>query len=509
MIAPWGLVVGTARLQIAAAWVSLALQAGISVSGNFGFFNILTALLALPAFDVSSPASTLTAGDWVHPLAVVFPFTLLALAFNTWVNVSWVHWWTLRWMPFRSLYARLKPWHLFSSYGVFPPHSVPRHRFVPIVEGSSDGLAWKTYGYRFQTVHEGSPPPLVVSPYHPRFEYTFFYTFIGALDSLYISLSADDPYHFSRTTYHHRLALCLLEGKAPVMDLFPRNPFPDPTSPPSFVRIALYMFEPVVAAAAESEGSPVFWRKSFVHEQLPPISLETHAHLWRTWLPIPEIFHADHYLWRRRALNASSLRLSLAGPAVPDWFWEFVANYGPRAPRMASDAADGAPWSVRVDARARIVRERFEPAELRELEKLLGRVTWRLVDATERVALGGDAPMVSHYCFLTLLAHMVIAEGRESVEAVLRNPRAVAPLAATWSLDDAMFFFGLFWNEFLAYSGTTRGQRQVVEPVLLPFLPFCCGGCVLTPHLPSSPLCGFLLGSAQVPSYECHRGEGS
>lgn len=102
--------------------------------------------------------------------------------FNTWMNLSWYFWPSLRFLdPIRSFYRFLAPFTIINSYGVFPPHAVPKERFfyffiiiitdiyiilrfTPVIEGSNDGKTWKEYEYKYLT-----KLPWLLSPFHPRY----------------------------------------------------------------------------------------------------------------------------------------------------------------------------------------------------------------------------------------------------------------------------------------------------------------------------------------------------
>lgn len=56
------------------------------------------------------------------------------------------------------------------AIGVFPPHSSPPARFVPIFEGSTDGKTWRRYKYKYMTSATTSCPRHI-APFHPRWDH--------------------------------------------------------------------------------------------------------------------------------------------------------------------------------------------------------------------------------------------------------------------------------------------------------------------------------------------------
>jgi hypothetical protein len=109
VLAPFALFCTGLPRAVAAAAV-LALQVGIQLGGNFGHFNILSAVLCIPMFDVASsltevqpPARGTGDGfldflDGLYPLvcgglaAVLLLGGMMCFAFNSWVSQGWLHW---------------------------------------------------------------------------------------------------------------------------------------------------------------------------------------------------------------------------------------------------------------------------------------------------------------------------------------------------------------------------------------------------------------------------------
>ena len=177
--------------------------------------------------------------------------------------------------------------------GVFPPHSSPPARFVPVFEGSLDGKTWSRYKYKYMTSARTSCP-CHIAPFHPRWDHAgkpvlnclgstemycdavvisthcyneraetvslrisfaiVFYEAFGLnAHNFSSSLNVAHPYRFSRSTPLHRLAQRLLEspdGLRPVeMAIFGAqgNPFYNTPERPTRIRVSLYMFTPATS----------------------------------------------------------------------------------------------------------------------------------------------------------------------------------------------------------------------------------------------------------------------
>ena len=130
IIVPWGfLLPGVPRAV--AGLCSILLMAAIHFTGNWGHFNILTAVVSMSALDVTSASVPLpSAGaDWPELVAygaavgLLLPASLLMFAIsNSWVNrVLWSIPGLQHLLPIRIMHF-LGPYRIVHGYGVFPPH---------------------------------------------------------------------------------------------------------------------------------------------------------------------------------------------------------------------------------------------------------------------------------------------------------------------------------------------------------------------------------------------------
>jgi len=223
---------GLPRL-IAAGGIA-SLMAGIQATGNFGYFNLLTAVLCIPLLDATSTLLPAIVADTVRPLlapASVWPFSTVAsastaaaaaaaapgaaallpssvvntwicvillplavvsFAFNSWVNLGWA------WFPgWRRALAGVSspatrtavqflldwvrwwaPFRLVAAYGVFPPNAMPPARWACIFETSQDGAVWSRLEWRW-FVSTDHTAPAWVAPFHPRIDHAVFYLGMG------------------------------------------------------------------------------------------------------------------------------------------------------------------------------------------------------------------------------------------------------------------------------------------------------------------------------------------
>jgi predicted DCC family thiol-disulfide oxidoreductase YuxK len=195
------------RLRRWAAKATLLLQLVIAVTGNYGFFNLLTAVLCLflysdrelPRFPLSIQTKnsqlrfrTITAGVW---------FACILLGLNL-----------------------LSTWRVWNSYGLFAVMTKSRPEIS--IEGSNDGKIWKTYRFKYKPNHPEDRPPFIPL-FMPRLDWQMWFAALG-------------PHR--RSMWLTLLERRLLEGSPQVVGLLESNPFPD--APPKWVRTRIRSFVP-------------------------------------------------------------------------------------------------------------------------------------------------------------------------------------------------------------------------------------------------------------------------
>lgn len=451
--------------RLLAALLTAGLMLVIQLVGNYGFFNLLSLALCVTLlddksslFDTPLPPSA-TPGQLVESGVAFAAFVggLLYLPFNHWCTRTFLDWQPLvdaRSLPLRALFAfyrALSPFRVLHSYGVFPPHSGPPARVVPILEGSLDGETWHEYDYRRQPSKAQSPPTLT-APGQPRLDYSLAYEALGHNHSgLFCSLSGTgNPYRFSHEGPMDRLVERLLEGSPPVLALLGKSPFPAGSPAPKAIRVHLCMLTP--ASPSERARTGQWWTRRPVGVHL--FETRRRETLWDSWLLDPELFHWDHVLWKRRAPALQALvrwnggdplaaLTSAAGVSGADVaaFWEELIPI-----------ADGVEWERLPEVVARL-RERFDDAGRRRLERTLGRLALLLSARLEPHFRGAREPRLALPSFfhLGLLVHHIILKGRAAYERALAEPGHAAELASDLTVGSGLYCPALFWFETLRF----------------------------------------------------------
>ena len=212
---------GPRRMRLAGAAGLAALQAGIALTGNYGIFNLLTMALCLLAIDdrqwprwtpLENPA---LAGRFLPKSGLALIAT--PIIFLSMVPLCRSFRKPMPWLaPLAEAYEYIAPFRTINGYGLFAVMTTERREII--IQGSDDGIRWKTYEFRYKPGPLKRPPPMI-APYMPRLDWQMWFAALGSLEG--------NPWLQS-------LLLHLLTGSRPVLDLLENNPFPD--KPPRHVR---------------------------------------------------------------------------------------------------------------------------------------------------------------------------------------------------------------------------------------------------------------------------------
>lgn len=151
-----------------------------------------------------------------------------------------------------ALRARLGPFRSVNSYGLFASMTTTRPEIV--VEGSDDGREWKAYEFKWKPGALDHKPGFV-QPHQPRLDWQMWFAALG---------------DYRQNPWLINFQVRLLEGEPAVLALIEENPFPD--RPPRYIRSVLYQYNFTDRAARESTGQ--WWRRELLGLYSPPFSLE-------------------------------------------------------------------------------------------------------------------------------------------------------------------------------------------------------------------------------------------
>ena len=299
LVVPW--CVFSRRLRQPGMWLLLAFQFLIAATGNYGFFNLLTAVLCLSWLDtggfgwmagrggqVDSPAQPApAAGDgspllaasrrirWAAAAAILCLSLLVAARELTrslprgpdtppvagtaadLVDRVLVD-------PATPLLRAIAPFRSINGYGLFRAMTTSRPEIV--VETSADGMRWTELAFRFKP-GDSRRPPRAAQPHMPRLDWQMWF-------------AALDP---QRADWLGPFVTRVFEGEPAVLRLL--GAADRRTHPPNYLRLRLYDYtfsEPGAGRAYGAAGGPaVWWRRELLYD-LSPVLERT------AFVPVPD-----------------------------------------------------------------------------------------------------------------------------------------------------------------------------------------------------------------------------
>jgi predicted DCC family thiol-disulfide oxidoreductase YuxK len=254
---------GPRNVRIAGAGAMLLLQGGIAATGNYTFFNLLTASLCLLLLDDRAwPAGLrgfVTAGParrergW--PLLFTAPVSAVAVSLTgvqllgaVGVLSSWPQ-------PLAAIHAKLAAFRSFNSYGLFAVMTTRRPEII--LEGSRDGEHWTEYEFKWKPGDVNRRPRLV-APFQPRLDWQMWFAALGG---------------FEQNPWLAAFIQRLLEGAPEATALLGRNPFVE--APPRFIRAVLYDYH----FTTRADRTKAWWKREYTGIYCPALTLNAEGEL--------------------------------------------------------------------------------------------------------------------------------------------------------------------------------------------------------------------------------------
>ncbi len=232
---------GPRTLRRVAFGAFTALQAVFAGTGNYGFFNLLSAWLGLPLLLEPAPAPRSRLREGAEALLAA---PLL------WISTKeLLRRFVPRALPVDAVEERLAPLRVANGYGLFSVMTTVRPEIL--LEGSQDGERWEEYGFRYKP-GPVDRPPVQVAPHQPRLDWQLWFAALGSPPGWFSSLMAR-----------------LLEGAPEVLALLGHNPFPQ--RPPRYARAVLYEYE--MTSPQERARTGAWWRRARLGLYFPVVTL--------------------------------------------------------------------------------------------------------------------------------------------------------------------------------------------------------------------------------------------
>jgi lipase maturation factor 1 len=267
------------RFRIACFCIVTPFEIAIILTANYTFLNYLVLALGFLLLDdrviewilparlrslvnrPTAPASTVASppvgsrAQWRKRLApvrmAIAGICLGLIVYSTGVQLIW------RVFPRVPLpeqpVTMLAPFRIAERYGLF--ESMTHARYEIEFQGSSDGINWTPYPFRYKP-QDVRWPPGIYAPYQPRFEWNLWFASLGTWRQYRFVLFAEER---------------ILTSEPDVLALFASNPFAN--APPKQVRAVIYQYWFTDAATKRTQGT--WWRRELLGNYAPALERES------------------------------------------------------------------------------------------------------------------------------------------------------------------------------------------------------------------------------------------
>ncbi len=243
-------------------------QVGIILTSNYAFLNYLVLVLGFLLLDDRFLARFFPRSTWAPAAAAASPPPSAPADSRGWQHylrfsveafaLTWIFYVTTALLifmvsptaplPTRPIRA-LEPFRVANEFGLFAV--MTRGRYEIEFQGSTDGVTWTAYPFRYKP-QDVSEPPRIYAPYQPRFEWNLWFASLG---------------NWRESRFVLQVERRLLEGEPDVLALFARNPFPG--HPPNRVRAILWQYWFTDWSLKRQQGA--WWRREEVGLYAPAL----------------------------------------------------------------------------------------------------------------------------------------------------------------------------------------------------------------------------------------------
>jgi predicted DCC family thiol-disulfide oxidoreductase YuxK len=251
------------RIRFAGGAAIAFLQILILLTGNYTFFNFLTIALCLLLLDdfilqkfvprkfneFFKPQKHNSHRHWPRRITIPLAAIILIISLFQIISLSGARSELL--FPIAVADEWLQPFRSINSYGLFAVMTTERHEII--VEGSDDGVNWLPYEFKYKP-GDANKRPEFIEPFQPRLDWQMWFAALG---------------NYQESPWFVNFCGRLLQGSPEVLALLEKNPFPD--KPPHYIRAGLYDYH--FTTFAERRATGAWWKREFIDEYLPPISL--------------------------------------------------------------------------------------------------------------------------------------------------------------------------------------------------------------------------------------------
>jgi len=247
------------RIRFVGAWLTILMQVLILLTSNHNYANFMVLALCLFLFDdravarvVPQAVLRLASGDTPRtpqPKGPGYALTVtvagaifVASLFQMWGMLSGRD--TPE--PVSRALARLQPFQLVHNYHVFP--TMDTERIELVIEGSLDGVNWRTYEFKYKPGDVQRRPEVIV-PHHPRVDWMIWFV----------------PKHPVFLPWFEQFLQRLSEGAPAVRALLANDPFGAHQVP--YLRVSAYRYRFASPELRAATGQ--WWEREYLGPFLP------------------------------------------------------------------------------------------------------------------------------------------------------------------------------------------------------------------------------------------------
>jgi len=244
------------------------LQLLIILTGNYGFFNLLTIGLCLtlledehylslgamffrgwPSKENFSQKGTRKGSLWAQIITTLVAAIVLIVSLGL-MAVSFLRLKLPK--PVEQIITWVSPLRSINNYGLFAVMTTQRNEII--IEGSNDGEHWLPYEF-FYKPGDINQAPRWVMPLQPRLDWQMWFAALSPW--------RDNPWLLS-------LMQKLLQGEPSVLHLLARNPFKD--HPPRYIQASYWEYHFTNFKIRGAKGP--WWQRKIIGLYCPTISLQ-------------------------------------------------------------------------------------------------------------------------------------------------------------------------------------------------------------------------------------------
>jgi hypothetical protein len=236
------------RIRLIACWATIVFQILIALTGNYGFFNLLTIILCITLLDDAALRWLLrrcpTTEIPRHRNRLKWPWWLMAPIACVLIPLSTVP--ALHELGRDSLipdclergWASVQQFESINAYGLFAVMTTTRNELI--IEGSNDGEKWLAYEFKWKPGDVMRAPRFCI-PHMPRLDWQMWFAALSPSGNREFLLNLLDRLH---------------EGSPEVTALLQTDPF---AKPPRYLRIVVYQYRFTASSPRAQTGA--WWQR--------------------------------------------------------------------------------------------------------------------------------------------------------------------------------------------------------------------------------------------------------